>query len=197
MEGINIVSWNVRGICSDVARANVRQLLMESRANILLLQQTKCLDWSQHWSDVFWRGADNECLVCNAVGQSGGLATSWLSLDFQVISTFKSRHWIWVRGKFNGYMVNIVNIYGPLKPDLKIAVWGSLQELVSSFYQEPICLKWETSIVSVGRRTKQIVITISAIPRDLMSFLLSVTLWKSRILKWIILGTAQITRKVD
>ena len=147
MEGINIVSWNVRGVCNDVARANVRKLIRESRANILLLQETKCSSWNDIWSDGFWQGNNNRYEVSEARGLSGGLISSWLTVDFQFSSVSKSRFWIWLRGKQNGITVNIVNVYGPHRVETKLEVWSSLRELVFSQEAEPICLMGDFNCV--------------------------------------------------
>lgn len=147
IERINVVSWNIRGAGNEVARANVKKLLMETKANVLLLQETKCSDWDAIWTDGFWRGEDNKWEDSQAEGQSGGLLSSWLSADFQAVTVHKDRFWIWLRGLHNGSFINIGNVYGPLNRDLKEVVWNSLRELVIAFFNEPICLMGDFNCV--------------------------------------------------
>ena len=69
----NIISWNIRGICNEVARSNCKRLLLESRAQIILIQESKCSDPDREFIALFWESMQYSYLVERAIGLSGGL----------------------------------------------------------------------------------------------------------------------------
>lgn len=82
MNNLIISSWNVRGLNNKVSVGNVKKLLRDSRANILILQETKCHDWSDRVIDSIWDSSKYGWIVVNSIGAAGGLL---LSCDNQFI----------------------------------------------------------------------------------------------------------------
>lgn len=71
MQDLSITSWNVRGANGVVARSNIRKLSKESKANILMLQETKCSSWSDHFMNSIW---DSNLYGWQVVNSNGALA---------------------------------------------------------------------------------------------------------------------------
>lgn len=48
---MNIISWNIKGICNSLKYIEIRALVKNYKANILGLTETKLKDFS--WSKIF------------------------------------------------------------------------------------------------------------------------------------------------
>lgn len=142
MQSIVISSWNVRGLGNDVAKANVRSLIKESKPLVLLIQETKCQDWSNNLLDTIWDASNHDWASVNAICLSGGLLTVWDSNFFDMNKQFSSNHILWCRGVINSYnkRVNVVNVHGPLKDGEKVVFWSHLSKLVLDYGLEAICI---------------------------------------------------------
>jgi exonuclease III len=92
----------------------LKDILKSSKANILLLQETKMSqqDVLRTLSKV-WKGSQG--VAENARGDSGGICTLWDASIFDLISSHACMHWIHtkVHHKSTGCQVSLFNIYAP------------------------------------------------------------------------------------
>lgn len=98
MDNLVILSWNVRGINNMVAQCNVRRLVNESKANVVLLQESKCLLWYNVELDKILDSNMHGWLAVNSTGLSGGLLTLWNKVDFKFSCMGNSPNWLWSEG---------------------------------------------------------------------------------------------------
>lgn len=140
MDQIKIVSWNVRGACGKIARSNVKKVLSSNQANVLMLQETKCKNWTAAKIDSIWSCQDHIWVEVAAVGLSGGLVLSWENDLISNVAVVRNQYWIWIRGEIQNKIVNMINVYGPMALEDKRLWFGELKEVVSKCHNEPLCL---------------------------------------------------------
>lgn len=141
MNNLIFTSWNVRGINNRIAVKNVKRLLRDSRANILILQETKCHDWSDRVVDSFWDSSSHGWIAVNSLGTAGGLLISWDKQYISFSEVQRSHHWLWCKGDLpSGSSIYLVNVYGPHDLDEKQIFWSDLRTIVRQVSDSPICL---------------------------------------------------------
>ena len=136
---IKILSWNVRGINSSLAKRNLREVTGVNKANIVCIQETK----SEHVKGkqlVF--SSDNFGAVYQpSVGLSGGLATFWSLEFFKCLAIAQNRNWIWITLNVleDGSRVHIINVYSPLALEGKRLLWRELRDIFDCIQDEAAC----------------------------------------------------------
>lgn len=133
MEGVKIVTWNVRGINNNIARRNLGEVKRATKADIICIQESKCDSW-----EISMRRFPNlgeNCGVAEqpSVGNSGGLATIWNQEAIKCIALAQNRYWIWTtfthaqsKGNFH-----VINVYSPVLLNLKRLLWNEIRDIVS------------------------------------------------------------------
>lgn len=122
---LRIVTWNVRGINKKIATRNLRKLVRETKASILLCQETKNQRWSDSLLEEIWDSTNHGWLVVNSEGASGGLLISW---DKQIVSLSlvqSSHSWLWCKATTDsGVEFSLINVYGPHEAEDKVRFWS-------------------------------------------------------------------------
>ena len=77
MNSIKVLSWNIRGLNNEVAKRNLGDLVIESKASIVCVQERKISEWPQHHNPLQACRRNFEMVYQPSVGKSGGLATFW------------------------------------------------------------------------------------------------------------------------
>jgi exonuclease III len=73
---MNIISWNVRGLNAPSKHRMLRKRIIQEKAEIVMLQETKCdMRTIRSIAQKVWKGCAVE--VIEAEGASGGLAILW------------------------------------------------------------------------------------------------------------------------
>lgn len=67
MDELTLLSWNIRGIGNDVARANLKYLIWEIEPLVLMIQETKSKEWSDYNSESLWRSNNYGWSAHNAI----------------------------------------------------------------------------------------------------------------------------------
>lgn len=131
MHNLILLSWNVRGLNNLVAQRNIRNLVRETRANLVFLQESKCQSWSAEDLDKILDLKAFDCLAVNSTGLSGGLVTIWLKADLSLSFKGSSSNWFWSEGlSSDGIKFNLINVYGPHEVRDKIKLWQDLHDIV-------------------------------------------------------------------
>lgn len=73
---IIITSWNVRGFNNSISKRNVNRVIKETKANVILLQESKCQDGKDLELGHIWNYRNYGWSAKNSIGASGGLITS-------------------------------------------------------------------------------------------------------------------------
>lgn len=151
MQSLVITSWNIRGLGNDIARDNVRHLIKETNTNVLLIQESKCQDWSNNHLSFIWDSSFHSWIAVNAVGFSGGMLMSWDSGLLSLSEKFRSHHILWCRGMIKNHNkpINIANIHGPHKEKDKVSFWMQLRHLVELYNEEAICIMGDFNRIRV------------------------------------------------
>lgn len=138
IQNLRIISWNVRGINNQIAIRNIRKLVRETKATILLLQETKCQNWSDRSLEAIWDSTNHGWLVVNSEGAAGGLLISW---DKQIVTLFivqSSHSWLWCKGSTSsGVDFSLINVYGPLDTEEKLRFWSELYSIHGKTDDQP------------------------------------------------------------
>lgn len=86
---MSIVSWNVRGINSNVTDHHIREIIKTRNACILGLTETKLSTTSRIKVAPLWYNTNFEFVYSNASEtHSGGLLLMWDCDEFEVTSKF-------------------------------------------------------------------------------------------------------------
>ncbi|KAK1371239.1 hypothetical protein POM88_037331 [Heracleum sosnowskyi] len=124
----SIASQLDEGIKRSVVRGNINESVTLHSVNILCLQETKCETWDNVMKNSIWDKNSHGWVVQRSVGNSSGLACSWDSSIFSCIGISQSQNWIWLQLKHTSSqeLINIINVYSPLKSSGKKKPWKVL-----------------------------------------------------------------------
>ncbi|OVA00023.1 hypothetical protein BVC80_8593g15 [Macleaya cordata] len=70
---INIISWNVRGMCNSDRRGEMRRAARGWKPNILILQETKIKNWTDRMVNQIGDFGDFGWFFLPSRGRSGGI----------------------------------------------------------------------------------------------------------------------------
>lgn len=111
---LSFTSWNIRGLNRLIARKNLKKLILESKADVVIIQETKCSTWSDQITDTIWDSNHISWEAVNSTGSSGGLLCIWNKKVVNFSITKSSMFWMWCKGAASEVSnFNLVNIYGP------------------------------------------------------------------------------------
>lgn len=85
MDLITFVSWNIRGASNSTNRLNLREVVKESQADFLCVQETKIQNWSESAIKQLRVGLNSGWAAVPATGLSGGLLSVWNFEIFQLL----------------------------------------------------------------------------------------------------------------
>lgn len=136
------MSWNCRGLNSEVVKKMVRDSGSQEKASLICIQETKCTCWPASGMKLFGNNINESCIAQSSEGASGGLGTCW-NLDlFQCMGSAQSKHWIWVQMKTteSNIWFNVINVYSPLTLTEKRVLWKELLQIMKIIKDELVCL---------------------------------------------------------
>ena len=141
MNSIKVLSWNIRGLNNEVAKRNLRDLVIESKSSIVCVQETKIAEWSQHHNPLQANKRNFEMVYQPSVGKSGGLVTFWDDSQVECIALAQCASWIWLnlRTKRECKALHVINIYSPLKMKEKKVLWKDIESILGCIEKEPAC----------------------------------------------------------
>lgn len=116
-----ILCWNVRGINSDKKWDSIRDKIVESRCDIVCLQETKREIFDISFIRKFCPASFDAFEYLPSVGASSGIITIWKSALFDGHLCFQNEFAISVdfTSKHNNADWMLTNIYGPCTRDGK------------------------------------------------------------------------------
>ncbi|KAJ9541443.1 hypothetical protein OSB04_027949 [Centaurea solstitialis] len=131
---MNVLSLNIRGLCSTAKRDAVKELLRKENCNVFGLQETKLESIDRKCLRQIW-GHDNfDFAFGKSIGASGGTVLSWNSALFSPISLLNGDHYCGAIGSWVGVEQNLgfLCVYGPQPHNQKQALWDNLKLLILS-----------------------------------------------------------------
>lgn len=129
-----LLSWNVRGIGSDEKSNVVRNVIKNSRSDVVLLQETKSNRMDCGYMMRILPSYYNYETVFNlASGSSGGILIAWRR-SFDRINSWSTFHTITAVLKHlgTGKVITITNVYGPTDDSLKPLFISKLRSVASA-----------------------------------------------------------------
>lgn len=135
---ISLLLWNIRGVNNSVARQNLRDLVVTTKASIICLQESK----SQHQGMSFFVSDRFKCFSQPSQGLSGGLITGWDSNEVKCVALAQAQDWIWTCFKSSGgnEIFHVINIYSPHLFEKKRNLWEELRQIMDCIREEPLCI---------------------------------------------------------
>lgn len=120
---LGLLSWNVRGLCSQARQAYVKRLVQEEQADIALLQETKTGDLALYMKNY-------DCFMSESARGSGG-CMSLIHKKLQASNVCKSNCGRVVACKIaiQGENIGVVNVYAPNSMQERKGVWEFLKDL--------------------------------------------------------------------
>lgn len=115
-------------------------LMRETKADIVCLQETKCEEKSRLTKAYPFSSERHSFALQPSMGLSGGLVTIWNLQNVQCIALAQSRCWIWITfATSNGLCrFHVVNVYSPLDLSLKKELWEEIGDFTSLIDNEPL-----------------------------------------------------------
>lgn len=178
MEDLSFISWNIRRIYNSTAKRNLNSLLKKCKPFMVLIQETKCSNWTDSLMDSIWSRKYHGWLTYPAEGLSGGLLLSWDSTLVTLLDHKCFKHWIWFMGKscFNNEILNIINIYAPQVNGSKRCLWLEIQSILISYQQEPIAIMGDFNSIRSNLEAENCIYR-NVDASDLNDFIIRNNLW--------------------
>ena len=127
---MKILSWNTRGLGSKMKRRTVRRFLSTQSPDVVMLQETKRVNWDRRFASSVWKGRSLEWTALPACGASGGIVILWDSNKFKCTEKMLGSFFITVKlnsGEEGSFWLTLV--YGPNKPLGRKDFWLEHQDL--------------------------------------------------------------------
>lgn len=127
---MKIVSWNARGLNSQVKQRLVKRKLQQEQPDIMFIQETKCA--SNQLEKISKKlGRFIKFTDIASQGWEGGIETLWDSRTIDIISMEATRAYIATEVQLTGNSETYlcINVYGPQRLDNKISFLTSLSHL--------------------------------------------------------------------
>ena len=124
------VSWNCRGLGSNLKEESLKDIVRLYKPEVLLIQETKLEGVVLlQASKVFWKKGQGKAV--SARGAPGGIATCWDTSKFKLTSEESNMHWIFTKllHKESGHQVSLFNLYVPVSFSEKNIMLGRLKVL--------------------------------------------------------------------
>eukprot|EP00253_Pinus_taeda_P032784 PITA_32784 len=141
------ISWNCRGLRSKLKEEAMKDIVRIYSPKIILIQETKLEDLILlQSSKVFWEKGHGRAV--SARGASGGIATFWNNVIYDLIQEKSSPHWLFTQllHKDSGQHVSLFNIYAPVMPSEKKICWNSLQYFLSEKNPENMIIAGDLNV---------------------------------------------------
>ncbi|XP_026433507.1 uncharacterized protein LOC113330930 [Papaver somniferum] len=138
---MQILSWNVRGLCSRERRTIVKKVINIYKASIIILQETKMMYCTNFDIQQICGNNNFGWTFQQSAGSSGGMIILWnkdiLDVHDSLVGEFTLS--ISCSNKDDGFQWILTNVYGPNKPRERDSFWEELDN-VYSFWDLPWCI---------------------------------------------------------
>lgn len=95
---MRILSWNVRGLGKKEKKGKFKQLVIQRKIDILLIQETKQRTVSRNFISSIWGGSDFKFVEVEVEGSAGGLLIIWNTDAFTSEEFCCNRNFLLVKG---------------------------------------------------------------------------------------------------
>ncbi|KAK9930653.1 hypothetical protein M0R45_027684 [Rubus argutus] len=127
---MRIVTWNVRGLGSKRKRSMIRNLVVSSGADIIILQETKMAKIERRLVSSIWGVRFKEWVSIPAIGRSGGLVVIWNTRSVSVLESLVGLFSVSIKMKgMNGIDWWLTGVYGSNGYRERVSFWEELASL--------------------------------------------------------------------
>ncbi|XP_039029458.1 uncharacterized protein LOC120163643 [Hibiscus syriacus] len=125
-----ILSWNTRGMNSNVKFSELRRFIRTYRIEFVLLQETKKEDIKDVEISRLWCDDEFDFKFSKAMGRFGGLLTVWDKNSFQILDSLITERFILIEGKYalDDSICSVLNVYAPCEVSEQIPLWNVIVE---------------------------------------------------------------------
>ena len=112
---MRILSWNIRGLSSDLKKKVLRKQIRELGVDMLTVQETKMERCEEKHIASLWPWGNYDWVCCQATGFAGGLLMVWDKNSFLKSEVFVRTNYVVVKGRWEGHEFEgiMVNVYAP------------------------------------------------------------------------------------
>lgn len=127
---MKIISWNVRGLGSRSKRRVLKEKLVNSKADVVILQETKKDVIQRKLIGSIWGIRYSDWVSIPSNGRSGGILIMWKTKSVSVVEAVVGIFSISIKIKgINGLDWWISGVYGPNKVTERDDFWDELAGL--------------------------------------------------------------------
>lgn len=115
MKSSNILYWNIRGINVEAKWESLRDKILESKCDIISVQETKRESFDITYIRKFCRACFDDFCYLPSVGASGGILVVWKSAVFSGSQVFQNEFAISIEfsSSHNNDSWILTSVYGP------------------------------------------------------------------------------------
>ncbi|GLJ42575.1 hypothetical protein SUGI_0882540 [Cryptomeria japonica] len=127
---MRITSWNVRGLAAPDKRRLVKRTLIRLDSDVYIFQETKmCKEKAEDFVGYYYKWGG---IFCDAIDMAGGLGIMWNPSKADVHLIASSNKWMAcnITCKQMTLYFPLLNIYGPVKIEDKLAIWMEITNLI-------------------------------------------------------------------
>lgn len=131
MKYLSLLSWNVRGASSSILKKMTRDSVVQSKLNLLCLQETKCSASYVFSVSSLWRSGDFGWADIPDNGLSGGLLYVWDKAVYNLLYCVKGTNWIWcsLESLLENTKFHVVSVYSPQDHGDRKELWDKLLQI--------------------------------------------------------------------
>lgn len=123
--------WNIRGFGSKRNKQNLKNLICKFNPTIVCIQESLVAKLVDKELEFSWSQREAKAVFQAAAGHSGGIFTTWDADTYELINLESLENCLGVslKGKSDGVIVNVFNIYAPQSSRSKKILWNNLARL--------------------------------------------------------------------
>ncbi|KAL8509574.1 hypothetical protein ACS0TY_016699 [Phlomoides rotata] len=137
-----ILSLNARGTNSSRKRKSIKELIKDTKADFVCLQETKREVVTVSFCEELWPGKEFKWIYSGSNGASGGLLILWKKQVFLMEQLWGTEGALAMKGKWTDgdVLINLVNIYAPNETKAQLDLWKEVQGWITSNPQDLWCV---------------------------------------------------------
>ncbi|XP_058741821.1 uncharacterized protein LOC131614218 [Vicia villosa] len=124
-----IGTLNIRGGGNALKRRRINSLILKSKADVFLIQETKIRELQDFVAKSFWSGGDIGYSFSNSSGRSGGILTLWKEQALEVIFSFKGEGYLGIKFCMDNNFFYLLNVYSSCDASKKRVLWRKILDL--------------------------------------------------------------------
>ncbi|XP_057444522.1 uncharacterized protein LOC130736749 [Lotus japonicus] len=145
-----LLSYNVRGLGSNVKLRAIRELVHQEKVGMLLVHESKLEEVDIRVCRSLWGSDDCEWLFKASDNRAGGIICIWQRGKFQLHNSLVGDGFVALLGYWENQpsICGIINVYAPCNSVGKQKLWDDLEELINNTGISCFCIAGDFNVVS-------------------------------------------------